>query len=130
VNEKAATDVFEKDCMIRLGTCVAPVGTAKQGAPVLTVQLVLPGGSHKEETLRFGEMKRIPLAENEIAKAVLTPAKGFDVGAGRGFRYEAVLRGGTTGLIFDGRGRPLELPADHAVRVQKLTDWGNAIEMY
>jgi uncharacterized protein (TIGR01319 family) len=130
VNEKAATDVFEKDCMIRLGTCVAPVGTAKPGAPILGIQLVLPGGSRKEETLRFGEVQRVPLAEDETARAVLTPAKGFDVGAGRGAKLETTLRGGTTGLVFDGRGRPLELPSDHAVRVQKLTDWGRAIEMY
>ena len=30
VHPKAATDVFERDCLIRLGDCIAPVGTAKR----------------------------------------------------------------------------------------------------
>jgi hypothetical protein len=30
VQPKAATEVFEKDCLIHLGTCVAPVGTTKK----------------------------------------------------------------------------------------------------
>ena len=31
INEKAATDVFVRDCMIYLGTCVAPIGQGKDG---------------------------------------------------------------------------------------------------
>ncbi len=31
VNEQAATDVFVRDCMIYLGTCVAPIGRGKDG---------------------------------------------------------------------------------------------------
>ena len=29
--KKAALEVFQKDCLIRLGTCIAPVGSAKDG---------------------------------------------------------------------------------------------------
>jgi uncharacterized protein (TIGR01319 family) len=125
VNERAATEVFEKDCLIRLGTCVAPVGAGKPGATCLTAQL-----AGRTVELRVGEMVRVPLAEGEAVQATLQPAKGWDVGAGKGERLEATLRGGTSGIILDGRGRPLELPADDTVRVTRLHQWNGALEAY
>ena len=35
-------EVFEKDCLVRLGTCIAPVGEQKLDAPVLKYELLLP----------------------------------------------------------------------------------------
>ncbi|MGY8788565.1 MAG: hypothetical protein ACKVH5_09770, partial [Fidelibacterota bacterium] len=34
----AALEVFHKDCLIRLGTCIAPVGKAKEGTTVLAAE--------------------------------------------------------------------------------------------
>jgi hypothetical protein len=34
------------------------------------------------------------------------------------------------GLLFDGRGRPLQLPADHAARVAALKKWYQAVDLY
>jgi uncharacterized protein (TIGR01319 family) len=125
VNERAATEVFEKDCLIRLGTCVAPVGPGKPGQACLTATL-----DGQTVTLKVGEVLRVPLPEERSVRATLAPAKGFDVGAGKGERREVTLRGGTQGVIFDGRGRPLELPANDAARVAKLIEWGRALEVY
>jgi uncharacterized protein (TIGR01319 family) len=131
VNPRAATEVFEKDCLIRLGTCVAPVGEGKPGQPCLKVSMRLPDGQGKEQTLRFGELVAQPLAEGQSAKALLVPAKGFDVGRGKNVPVETTLRGGTTGLIFDGRGRrPLTLPVKDSERVTRLRAWGEAVGMY
>jgi len=117
----AANQVFEKDCLVRLGTTVAPVGTAKPGQPVLSVRLE----GRAEETLRAGELRRLPLPEGESVRAVLAPARGFDVGAGRGERRELALRGGAIGLVFDGRGRPLVAP-DAA----SLERWARELDAY
>jgi len=125
VNERAATEVFEKDCLIRLGTCVAPVGAGKPGQPCLTAAV-----GERSVALKVGELVRLPLDEGQTARAVLVPAKGWDVGAGKGQRVEATLRGGTSGVIFDGRGRPLELPASDAERVARLDAWNRALEVY
>jgi hypothetical protein len=125
VNERAATEVFEKDCLIRLGTCVAPVGVGKPGQTCLSVQI---GG--ETLTLKVGELRRLPLADGERVHATLTPAKRFDVGAGRGVRVERTLRGGTSGLIFDARGRPLELPGSDGERVSRLVEWARVLEAY
>jgi hypothetical protein len=34
------------------------------------------------------------------------------------------------GLLLDGRGRPLQLPADHNTRVASLTKWYQAVDLY
>lgn len=125
VHPQAATEVFERDCLIYLGTCVAPVGTAKPGEPCITVEV---GG--QAVNVPFGTIRVIPLgfAQGEDgspaqAEALLQPARGFDVGAGRGRSRTITATGGVVGLIIDARGRPLTLPADRSERVKALKDW-------
>ncbi len=130
VHPDAATEVFEKDCLVRLGTCVAPVGTSKHG-PLLTVELELAGGVTKSERLNLGDLRHLPLGPGEEAKAVLTPARGVDVGAGPGMRVERVLRGGGVGLILDARGRwPMTIPVERAKRVAASSAWNGAMNLY
>jgi len=121
VHERAATEVFEKDCLVRLGTCVAPTGTGKAGQTALTVEI----DGRAPLALRWGELRRIPLAEGESVSATLVPARGADVGGGRGEKVTRTLRGGVVGLIFDGRGRPLDVPG-----AERLAEWNGALEVY
>lgn len=126
VHPEAATQVFEKDCLIWLGTCIAPVGPAKEGKRVLTGTI----GSTSFE-LSHGEMKVIPLAVGETAVATLKPEKGLDVGAGKGQTLEKTVHGGLTGIILDGRGRrPFALPKDKTERIRKLVAWNEALDLY
>ena len=106
VHPQAALEVFEKDCLIYLGTAVSPAGTATAGRPCLTYSLK-GKGLQEQGVLLCGELQEFPLSHSESVDAVLEPARGFDVGAGPGKRLECTLRGGTVGIILDGRGRPL-----------------------
>lgn len=125
----AATEVFEKDCLVRLGTCIAPVGRPGVG-PLLTVELALPDGA-RTETLHPGQLRLVPLPDGTTARAVLTPGRGVDVGAGPGVRVERTLRGGSVGLVLDGRGRnPMPIPTERAARVQASADWSRALDLY
>ncbi len=131
VHEKAALDVFEKDCLIYLGTCIAPVGNLKYGAPALTVELKLPNGSTDKRRFNFGELNLIKLGVGETAHAVLTPEGGLDMGNGPNKPFEAKLNGGVVGLIFDTRGRqPFTLPEDKATRIAKLREWNKVLDLY
>ena len=130
VHPKAAMEVFDKDCLIRLGTCVAPRGQGKEGTPCLEVSLEMPGGKTETRSVNCGEMAVIPLEVGRKAKAVIKPGRKFDAGAGRGKEIHTELGGGVVGIIIDARGRPLVLPTDRAERVRKLTEWNDTLGVF
>ncbi|MEW6398855.1 MAG: glutamate mutase L [Bacillota bacterium] len=124
-----AAEVFDKDCLIRLGTCIAPSGKLREGQPAVAVRAHLPAGV-QEEKVAFGDIRRIPLEVGQTAKVEVIPAGALDAGAGKGRRLEATVHGGLVGIVIDARGRPLELPSEPARRVQKLTEWFEALDLY
>jgi uncharacterized protein (TIGR01319 family) len=126
---KAAVEVFEKDCLIRLGTCIAPAGKPKPGAVMLTAEFDIPGEGVKTVELRTGELIVIP-ASYQAIKAKLTPAKNMTMGKDKGEALETEVFGGTVGLILDGRGRPFELSTEKAQRIENLNKWSKATNEY
>ncbi len=131
VNEQAATDVFVRDCMVYLGTCVAPIGQGKEGERCADYTITF-GGNRPPETgaLAFGELKLLPLDTDERATVELRPAKTVDLGSGKGAAVTREVRGGVVGLLLDGRGRPLQLPSDNQARLKALTKWYQAVDLY
>jgi len=126
-----ATEVFEKDCMIRLGTTVAPWGEAKAGQPAFTARISFPGGKEESHTLAFGDILLLPLGVGEEARAQLEPSKHLDFGEGKGKPVTRTLKGGVVGVLLDARGRrPFRLPEDRTKRVEALRRWNRAMDMY
>jgi len=132
VHPKAAMEIFERDCLVRLGTCIAPVGTLEKQKKeiIMKMTIKMPNGEVLEEYLEFGTMKRIPLGENEKAEIEFKPEKGFDMGNGPNKEVVATVEGGVVGIILDGRGRPLKLPEDVSERRKKLFEWFKALNAY
>jgi len=130
VHPKAAIEIFEKDCLVRIGTCIAPKGTGKEGEEALKINIKMPDGSVIEERVKFGSIKKVPLKETETAEITIEPARNLDVGSGPGHNRDAVIEGGVVGIIIDARGRPLILPTDDEERKQKLVEWFRALEAY
>lgn len=129
ISEKAALDVFYHDCLVRLGTCLAPKGLGKEGQKIMDWEVSTPDGKKQGGELRFGEMQHIPF-DVPKARLVARPAKGFDMGAGSGARLEAEIEGGVVGLVLDGRGRPFGLAKDASRRRADLNKWYKALGMY
>jgi uncharacterized protein (TIGR01319 family) len=131
VNEKAATDVFIHDCLVYLGTCIAPIGQGKDGEKCADYEIAFTGGRAPERgSLSFGELKLITLGDNERAVVTVKPVKSVDFGGGKGVAVTKDVRGGAVGILLDGRGRPLQLPADPQARVAALTRWNHAVGLY
>ena len=128
VDEQAATEVFERDCLIYLGTCVAPVGEGKDGEVCLQYEIDLPSGGQTGE-LQVGQLQWMPLADGEEVEVSLQPARRWDVGAGPGQALNARVRGGIVGLVLDGRGRPIQMAAD-SDRRRQISDWQQALNLY
>jgi len=135
LHKRAATEVFNKDCLIHLGTCVSPVGEGKDGKEIVSYKIELPDGKKEEGTILFGQLKLIKLGLDDNgnpikAKAEFNPARGFDLGAGKGNKVEGMVSGGVVGVIIDGRGRPFNLPTEAKIRVEKLKEWMLEMDIY
>ena len=130
VYREAAWSIFDKDCLVRMGTNIAAAGTGKLGELCMTVELDMPNGEHVKEELNFGEIKIMELHEREEAKAKITPAKEFNVGAGPGKELETTVSGGITGVMLDARGRPLYLPENESQRKELLLSWFKSVNLY
>lgn len=129
VHPQAALEVFEKDCLIYLGTCVAVKGMTKLGEVAMRYT-VRGKGLDLSGSLNGGELKLIPLGEGETATVLVAPTGRLDVGAGPGRPLEKEVRGGTTGLILDARSRPLLLPDDRLQGQKMIKQWVETMELY
>lgn len=118
---EAAKQVFERDCIVKCGHCISPVGAGKEGEACVTVS-----GDGINVSVPVGEIKVLPLGENEFKTVTITPEKGFDVGAGKGKPVTAKVEGGTVGLIIDTRARPFNLDLNTPNRIAKLRKWLDA----
>ena len=96
----------------------------------MTVELEMPNGETLEESLKFGEIRRIELPERSEAEAVIQPARHFDVGKGDGHIVETTIMGGAAGVLIDARGRPLVLPEEVGARRRLLQEWFKALDLY
>lgn len=106
VHPQAALEVFERDCLVQLGTVIAPKGNGKPGKSCF--QYRITGESLQESgEIQIGDFKIFELGIDKTAQVQLIPAHGFDLGSGPGKTVNASVRGGTVGLILDGRGRPI-----------------------
>ena len=129
VHPQASLEVFERDCLIYLGTCMAPRGSGKPERPCF--RFSLRAGTRQESgELRVGEMRLIALGESERAVVSVEPERGFDFGEGPGKRVEREVRGGTVGLILDARGRPLVLSPAREENSSRVAAWAQALAAY
>ena len=131
VHEEAATQVFERDCLILLGACIAPFGAGKPGHACLKIEMAPEGGAATTFEVPFGELRLVPMPAEGRVRLAVTPERGFDLGAGKGRAVTRTIRGGVVGLVVDTRGRrPFTLPADPASRIAKLREWNQALDLY
>lgn len=129
VHPRAAMEVFQRDCLVYLGTCVAPRGRGKPGKPCFRYEVEGPRGRASGE-MPCGDLRLLPLGPEEMARVTVEPARGFDAGEGSGRRAQRTVRGGTVGLVLDARGRPLELPAEPDLARPLMRRWIESLQLY
>jgi uncharacterized protein (TIGR01319 family) len=131
VHEEAAAQVFERDCLVRLGAVLAPIGTGKPGQACVKVELRRDDGQTLSREVAFGDLLLMPLPNEGEVEVTATPERQFDLGEGKGRPIVAKVRGGVVGFIVVARGRrPFEIPADPSRRIERLRAWNTALGMY
>ena len=126
VHEKAAIEVFNKDCLIRLGTCIAPVGEGKYGDVMMDYSFKINGKTIQGE-LKYGELILIKAGYNSH-KVELSTKNSFSLGNKKDYLGE--IFGGEVGIVLDGRGRPFNFSLSSKDRVERVKDWRISINEY
>lgn len=135
VHPEAALEIFEKDCLVRLGTCVAFSGKLSEkdyGKKVASITIKLPGGEVLEKEIKYGTIQRIELGEGETAEIEGNVSSPFSLTTktSSGRRFSEKVEGGVVGLVIDARGRSVDLPQDADARRKKLREWFSALDAY
>tara|TARA_B100001996_G_scaffold381228_1_gene370238 strand:+ start:102 stop:1877 length:1776 start_codon:yes stop_codon:yes gene_type:complete len=123
IHPEAAVEVFNKDCLIKLGTCIAPVGKYIENSLMLHYKIDT-GHELLEGSLKTGEIKLIELDVDQC-NIEINPEKGYDIGIGKGVSINKNIQTGEVGIVLDGRGRPIRFN-----RTELVQEWSIATKEY
>jgi hypothetical protein len=119
--------VLESGAFQSLGTVVSFLATASEGAPIARTRLIYENGTEARSEITYGDLEVLPLQQGQTARLAIQPRHGVDAGFGPGRPGALTVSGGTMGVVFDGRGRPLQLPHDSGRRRDLLRKWQSAV---
>jgi len=124
INPALPVHVLETSAFVNLGTVISPLSNARVNTPILKVRMKADDGNELELVVKQGSLATLPLPIGQSAHLNLTPLQRTDVGMGgpgRAGRLKVV--GGTLGIVFDARGRPIRLANDVVQRREANRRW-------
>jgi hypothetical protein len=124
-NNILPVQVLESGAFLSVGTVISPVVSANYGTPILRARLTYENGVEARVELKYGSLETLPLRSGEVGKLSIQLMRGADIGFGPGRvpKDGISVTGGALGVVFDGRGRPLDLPADAVRRRELIKKW-------
>jgi hypothetical protein len=122
-NPLLPVQVLESTAFISLATVVSVESKVKAGTVILKARLQTASGKVSELVVKQGELASLPLAFGETGVLLLKPETKLSVSDIEVGKDPIKVRGGVCGLVFDTRGRPLDLPKDQVRRLAMLDRW-------
>lgn len=116
-------DLLSHNLVESLGTVIVPVGDANPGDTVLNFRMNFPDGGFYDVSVEAGDIYREYIPANTTFELELAPARGIDVGLGRGKRVRVTVSGGSAGLFIDARGRPLPQQEEVVDQRRQVQEW-------
>ena len=104
VHEKAAVEVFNKDCLVRLGSCIAPIGEENIDDDILEYFFEF-NDKKISGILKYGEIILVDVDYIPV-KAKLILKNNYTINGLN--EFEGDIFGGEVGIMLDGRGRPFD----------------------
>ncbi len=126
-NPKLVVQVLDSGVLKDVGWVIVADGLSELGRPVLRISLAKAGSEMIRRDVKYGSLHVIALAPEQQAELTVQPARNIDVGAGLGKPVKQIVNGGLLGLIFDARGRPLEIKGDDVTKRSQRQQWLKAI---
>jgi hypothetical protein len=124
VNPVLPVQVLETSAFVNLGTVISPLSNVRANTPILKVRMQTDDGNEQDLVVKQGSLATLPLPIGQSARLNLSPLQRADVGMGgpgRGGKLQVI--GGTLGVVFDARGRPIRLSSDIAKRREENRRW-------
>lgn len=122
VNPAAVVQVLEGNGLERLGVAFNLSGTPRTGRAAMRVKITPASGKPISHDIEGGHLWIYPLPLGTRVKVeVRALGRGLSFGGKPTLRAE--VEGGSVGLIFDARGRPLPLAVDVAARAAQMPLW-------
>jgi len=116
--------VIDGGILENLGTVVCADSPDRPGRKVMTVEMDLGASEREHITVLKSELKRIELPRGQRTRLYLSPRPNCDIGMGEtGLGGWVTVSEAAVGLVIDGRGRPVRLPADDKRRSEMLESW-------
>jgi hypothetical protein len=122
VNPEAVVQVLDGSSLERLGTCFNLSGLPTAERPAMKVKITTEDGDVAEQEINGGHLWVYKLTAGKQALVeIRLLGRGLTI-AGKG-RVKTTVEGGTAGLIFDARGRPLPLAETARERAAQMPLW-------
>jgi len=121
LNPEAVVQLIERQQLERLGTVVSVAGIPQKDKTALRLKLTTDDGEVITRELPGGHLVLLPLPANAEVTLDIKLFGGLRVNGKS--RIKRKLRGGTAGLLFDMRGRPLRTAETVEARAELLPMW-------
>lgn len=122
-NPDVVVQTLERGVLTDLGWVIVPIGKGQLGQKVLTIIVEQDGVKQLESEVEYGTLEVISLEPESTVDITIKPHNRFDIGLGRGQSSKLTLKVGSTGIVVDARGRPLQLPSDALARQSLIRQW-------
>ncbi len=122
-NTLLPVQVLESGAFLSLGTVVSAIAATSYGTPILQAKLTYEDSTEARCEVKFGTLELLPLPGGQTGRLELHPIGRTDVGFGPGRGSTVTVSGGSLGVVFDGRGRPISLPQDSGRRRDLIKNW-------
>ena len=127
IHEQAAIEVFNKDCLVRLGTCISALGDdIEKGETILEYKLQIDTDII-EGNLKYGELILLKYPYKRIKINIITQNNFL---LNNENEFEGYVNGGEVGILLDGRGRPFNLSMDTNNRKDLIQKWSEETNEY
>ncbi len=102
----------------------------KIGTPILKIRLEFKDGTYLEEQIIKGSIVKLPISAGQIVKLFIQPLSNIDMDQfGNSIDKGLIIQGGLCGVIFDARGRPIQLQKNNSERYEQFQKWYRSMDI-
>jgi hypothetical protein len=121
LNTSAVTQLLDGNNLDHVGTLISVQGNIRMGKTAVKLKITTQDGEIYEHTIDGGDMWLLPLPTGRELAIDIQCSRGITIGKNR--RIKRTFYGGTAGILFDMRGRPLPIGLTVEDRAKNMPHW-------